>query len=408
MFPRWIEKRLREALADTRVVLLAGPRQSGKTTLAKKVAADRSPYLTLDDPTVLSAAHTDPVGFIRNLKTATIDEIQRAPELVLAIKRAVDDDPQPGRFLLTGSAQLLAIPRVADSLAGRMAIVDLLPLSTGEIQRQEATFLQEVFQGRVPCVPPTSLRMGHALVAAVLAGGYPEVQWRPTWARQCDWHLDYVRALMERDVHDLAQIEKSRQLPHLLRVLAQHSGQLINYSKIGTPLGLNHVTTQKYASLFTQLYLTDLLPPWSSNQLNRLIKTPKLHFLDSGLLAALRNLSPERIAADRNAFGSLLETFVYAEVRKLVSWAEGRFTLAHYRDKEQNEVDIVIENQHGQTVGLEVKARATVTAADFAGLRKLAETCGQHFTLGLVLYDGDTVVPFGERLLAAPLSTLWC
>ena len=405
MYPRWIEKRVRDELADTRVVLLAGPRQAGKTTLAKKVAEERATFLTLDDPTVLSAAKDDPVGFVRGLDRATIDEIQRAPELVLAIKRSVDDDPRPGRFLLTGSANLLTVPRVADSLAGRMAIVDLLPLSMSEIRRHQSHFLDETFSGHAP--KPKDLVLGEDLVTAVLTGGYPEVLLRSAWNRRRDWYLDYVRAIVERDVRDIAQIDKVQQLPRLLRVLAHHSGQLVNYSGLGAPLGLTHVTTQKYAGLFEQLFLTRLLPPWSNNELKRLINTPKIHFLDSGLLAALRDLSPQRLADDRGAFGALLETFVLSEVLKLSSWTGQRFSFSHFRDKEQNEVDIVIEDQDRKTVGLEVKARATVAAADFNGLRKLAEAAGKRFALGLVLYDGDAVVPFGPSLFAAPISALW-
>jgi predicted AAA+ superfamily ATPase len=405
MYPRWIEKRIRDELSDTRVVLLAGPRQAGKTTLAKKVAEQGATFLTLDDSTVLSAAKIDPVGFIRGLDRATIDEIQRAPELILAIKRSVDEDPRPGRFLLTGSANLMTVPTVADSLAGRMAIVDLLPLSVSEIRRQAPHFLTEIFRGIVP--KPSNPIVGEDLITTVLTGGYPEVLLRSAWNRRRDWCLDYVRAIVERDVRDIAQIDKVQQLPRLLRVLAHHSGQLVNYSGLGAPLGLTHVTTQKYAGILEQLFLTCLLPPWSSNELKRLIKTPKLHFLDSGLLAALRDLSPQRLAADRGAFGALLETFVLSEILKLASWTGQRFSLSHYRDKEQNEVDIVIEDQERRTVGIEVKAGATVTAADFNGLRKLAEASGKRFASGLVLYDGDTVVPFGPNLFAAPISSLW-
>jgi predicted AAA+ superfamily ATPase len=405
MYPRWIERRIRDELSDTRVVLLAGPRQAGKTTLAKKVAQESAAFLTLDDSTVLSAAKNDPVGFIRGLDRATIDEIQRAPELILAIKRSVDEDPRPGRFLLTGSANLLTVPRVADSLAGRMSIVDLLPLSVSEIRRQQPHFLAEAFRGHA--LKPKDLVLGEDLVTAVLTGGYPEVLQRNAWNRRRDWCLDYVRAIVERDVRDIAQIDKVQHLARLLRVLAHHSGQLVNYSGFGAPLGLTHVTTQKYAGLFQQLYLTRLLPPWSNNELKRLIKTPKIHFLDSGLLAAVRDLSPKRLADDRGSFGALLETFVFSEVLKLSSWNGQQFTYSHFRDKEQNEVDIVIEDQDRKTVGLEVKSGATVTSADFNGLRKLAEAAGQRFTLGLVLYDGDTVVPFGPHLFAAPISSLW-
>jgi predicted AAA+ superfamily ATPase len=241
-------------MSDTRVVLLSGPRQAGKTTLAKKVAEKGATFLTLDDPTTLSAAKNDPVAFVRGLDRATIDEIQRAPELVLAIKRSVDEDTRPGRFLLTGSANLLTIPTVADSLAGRMAIVDLLPLSMSEIRRRPTRFLYEVFRGNAPM--PSEKIVGEDLVTAVLTGGYPEVLLRRTWNRRRDWCLNYVRAIIERDVRDVAHIEKAQQLPRLLRVLAHHSGQLVNYSGLGAPLGLTHVTTQKYAGIFEQLFLT--------------------------------------------------------------------------------------------------------------------------------------------------------
>ena len=405
MYPRWIEERVRNEMSDTRVVLLSGPRQAGKTTLAKKVAEKGAIFLTLDDQTVLSAAKSDPVGFVRGLDRATIDEIQRAPELILAIKRSVDEDTRPGRFLLTGSANLLTVPTVADSLAGRMAIVDLLPLSMSEIRRRPSRFLEEVFHGNAP--RPSETIIGEDLVTAVLTGGYPEALLRSTWNRRRDWCLNYVRSILERDVRDVAQIEKAQQLPGLLRVLAHHSGQLANYSGLGAPLGLTHVTTQKYVGIFRQLFLTFLLPPWSRNELKRLIKTPKLHFFDSGLLAALRDMSPQRLAADRGAFGSLLETFVVSEVLKMASWTGQRYSMSHYRDKEQNEIDIVIEDHHKTIVGLEVKAGATVRSADFTGLRTLAETSGRHFALGLVLYDGDTVVPFGPNLFAAPISSIW-
>lgn len=405
MFPRFIEPRVREHLSDTRVVLLTGPRQAGKTTLVKKVAETGAPFLTLDDPTVLEAAKRDPVAFIRGLDRATIDEIQRAPELILAIKRSVDEDRRPGRFLLTGSANLLTVPRVADSLAGRMSIIDLLPLSVSEIHDRTSRFLTDAFNGHVSnAIAPI---IGDKLVSTVLAGGYPEALQRATWQRRRDWCLDYVRAIVERDVRDITQIEHLQRMPRLLRALAHHSGQLINYSQLGASLGLTHVTTQKYAGVLEQLFLTRLLPPWSTNELKRLIKTPKLHFLDSGLLAALRDLSPQRLAADRAAFGPLLETFVLSEVLKLSTWTGERFEFSHFRDKEQNEVDIVIENHERKIVGIEVKGAATVKSADFSGLRKLADASGARFALGVVLYDEKQVVPFGPKLFAAPISSLW-
>lgn len=405
MYPRFLERRVREALTDTRVVLISGPRQSGKTTLAEKLAVEGMPFLTLDDQTTLDTARTDPVGFVRGLDRAVIDEVQRAPQLLLAIKRAVDTDKRPGRFLLTGSADLMMLPQVADSLAGRIEIAELLPLSQAEIRKRPSGFLDRVFQGKTPAVG--DVVVGPDLAETALAGGYPEALQRASWARRQKWFMDYIRAVIERDARDISRVEYIRQMPRLLRILAAHSGQLINYSSVGAPLGITHVTIQKYVDVMGQLFLIRLLQPWYTNELKRLVKTPKLHFLDSGLLAALRNHSPVRLQADRMAYGSLLETFVLAELMKLATWTGEQLEFFHFRDRHDNEVDIVIENSRGQVVGIEVKAAATVTQNDFTGLRKLSEACGKRFVLGLVLYDHNNLVPFGDQFYATPISALW-
>lgn len=405
MYPRFIERQITKALRDTRAVLISGPRQSGKTTLAEKLAGNGVPFLTLDDQTTLDTARADPVGFVRGLDRAIIDEVQRAPELLLAIKRSVDTDKRSGRFLLTGSANLMALPKVADSLAGRMEILTLLPLAQSELRERPVDFLDRVLQGKAPA--PGERITGAALIERVLAGGYPEALQRKSQPRRRKWHLDYAKAAIERDVREISQIEHVSQMPRLLRVLAQHSAQLINSSAIGAPLGIGHVTTQKYIGVLEQMFLVRTLQPWFTNELKRLVKTPKLHFLDSGLLAALRGVNASRLARDRMALGPLLETFVLAELLKLATWSDEPLEFLHFRDRDGNEVDIVMEDSHGNVVGIEVKASASVGTADFSGLRKLAEACGKRFTLGLVLYDHDVIVPFGERLFAAPISTLW-
>ena len=404
MYPRLITSRLRSALKDTRVVLLSGPRQAGKTTLAQSVSSEAMPYLTLDDRTTLTLAREDPVGFVRGLDRAVIDEVQRAPQLLLALKRSVDTDKRPGRFLLTGSASLDALPQVSDSLAGRIETLELLPLAQSELLESRNTFLSRVFEGRAPQLRQRVV--GDALIERVLAGGYPEALTRGSPARRQKWLLDYARAIALRDVRELAQLDHARQLPRLLRLLAVQSGQLTNFSALGASLGLTHVTARRYTELLAQIYLIRLLPPWFNNELSRLTKSSKIHFLDSGLLAALRNLSVSRLKADRMAFGALLESFVYSELQKLAAAYDDLLEFHHFRDREGREVDLVIENADGRIVGIEVKASATVGSADFTGLRTLAVASGPKFAMGIVLCDTDAIVPFGPKLCVAPVSTL--
>jgi uncharacterized protein len=405
LFPRFAGAQLRTALKDTPVVLVTGPRQCGKTTLVRTIAAAGREFLTMDDDTVLASARADPAGLVRSLRKATIDEVQRTPDLLRAIKMSVDEDRRPGRFLLTGSANLLALPLVSESLAGRMEIVNLLPLSQAEIHGRRPGFLQAAFEGRAGRCGETMT--GRQLVDAVLTGGYPEMLRRRQPERRRAWARDYVRAIVQRDVRDIAEVEKLAQMPRLLQVLAHYSGQLTNFTEIGGQVGFDDKTTRKYIGILEQLYLVRRLEPWFRNRLKRLVKTPKLHFLDSGLLAALLTVTPERIRLDRGIFGRLLETFVYTELLKQIAWTGNTCALYHFRDKDQAEVDFVVEDDAGAVVGIEVKASATVNASDFKGLRKLAEACGADFRSGLVLYDGDRSVPFGDRMFAAPLACLW-
>lgn len=394
------------ALADTRVVLISGPRQAGKTTLARMFSDRDRPYITLDDAGTLNAAKSDPTGFIRGIKRAIIDEVQRAPDLMLAIKASVDDDQEPGRFLLTGSANLATIPAVADSLAGRMAIIPLLPLAQAEIRSSPGLMLDRLFAGEEPAIDGEVV-LGKALMNMVLAGGYPEALRRTTSARRVSWLEDYVSLILDRDVRDIANIDQLDRLPRLLNILAEHAGQLINNSSFGSSLGLSGVTAQKYIAILERLFLIKTLVPWSNNRLSRLVKTPKLHFIDTGLLAALREDELARLSDDKTRFGALLESFVVSELMKLASWSEKRVSFSHYRTKDLDEVDVVIEDRRGRIIGIEVKASATVRSDDFRGLRQLQAAVGDRFVRGLVLHDHDRVTPFAERLQAAPLSILW-
>ncbi|MBT9291374.1 ATP-binding protein [Prosthecodimorpha staleyi] len=403
---RRVVARIETAMADTRVVLLTGPRQAGKTTLLRHLAGPERTYLTLDDIGTLAAARADPVGFLRGLDRAAIDEIQRAPDLILAIKEAVDRDPAPGRFLLTGSANLATVPAVADSLAGRMAVVPLLPFAQAELREAPGRFLDLIFAGETVWSADGTVT-GDALVDCVLAGGYPEAVRRRSPDRRRVWLEDYVALILDRDVRDIARIDQLERLPRLLAVLAEHAGQLVNHASYGAALGLSSVTAQKYVGILERLFLVRSLVPWSSNRLSRLVKSPKLHFLDSGLLAALRGLDADLIAANRTVFGAVLESFVFSEILKLAAWSDRRLSFSHFRTRDGDEVDLVIEDRRGRLIGIEVKASATVRDDDFKGLRKLQEAAGDRFLRGLVLFDHDRVIPFGERLTAVPISSLW-
>lgn len=407
MFQRLIAPHLLEAMSDTPVVLLAGPRQAGKTTLVKQIAGNNVEfrYLTLDDALTLLSAQEDPVGMIRSLDRAVIDEIQRAPGLLLAIKKSVDEDRRPGRFLLTGSANLMALPTVADSLAGRMETLSLLPLSQSEISGQTANWLDRAFADHLP--QAGSSARDDDLVARVLRGGYPEALTRSTDRRRTTWARQYLAAMVERDVRDIASIDKLDQLPRFLRALAQMAGQMCNYSQLGGQVGIDNKTAAKYLGIFEQMYLLQRVDVWARNRLKRMVKMPKLQFIDAGLLATLLDLTAEETQKDKSRFGHVLETFVYSELLKHASTAEGDYQLLYYRDADQVEVDVVVENAAGQVVGVEVKSSATVKESDLRGLRKLAGLAGADFKMGVLLYDGDETLPLGNNIWAAPLSTLW-
>jgi predicted AAA+ superfamily ATPase len=299
----------------------------------------------------------------------------------------------------------MALPTVADSLAGRMETLSLLPLSQSEMEGQTRNWLDSVFAGQLP--QPGSVARQDDLVARVLRGGYPEAVSRSTARRRTAWARQYIDAIIARDVRDVAGIEKLDQLPRFVRALAQTAGQMCNYTQLGGQVGIDGKTASKYVGVFEQMYMLRRVDVWARNRLNRVVKSPKLQFMDSGLLSTLLDLTTDEVQKDKTRFGNVLETFVFSEVLKHITTAEGDYRLMYYRDADKVEVDLVVENAAGQLVGIEVKAAATVKEADLRGLKKFAGLAGESFKMGVLLYDGDETMPLGDRIWAAPLSTLW-
>jgi len=409
MIKRSIADAVLEALKDNPVVLLHGARQTGKTTLVRWMAKDPHParYITMDDAGVLAAARNDPAGFLSGIKGPVIlDEVQRVPDLFLAIKAEVDRDRGPGRFLLTGSADVFLLPRLSESLAGRMEILTLWPFSQGEIESVKEGFIDALFSGSPPEMKGACLDRGE-LFSRLLAGGYPEVIQRASSNRRRAWFGSYITTILQRDVRDLANIEGLIDLPRLLSLLAARATSLLNFSEISRSMGMPQSTLKRYMALLETTFLVQLLPAWSGNLGKRLVKSPKLILSDSGLMGHLLGLDDRRSALDMTILGPLLENFVVMELCKQASWSRVRPVLFHFREQAGREVDIVLEGAGGSVVALEVKASATVNAGDFKGLRALASALGKKFVCGAVLYTGRESIPFGRQLHALPISLMW-
>ena len=409
VYPRFAMARLEEALADTPVVLIHGPRQCGPSTLAQAVAKKHGyTYFTFDDENVLRAARADPVGFCAELpERSVLDEVQRIPELFTSIKGLVDRDRRPGRLILTGSANVLLLPKLADSLAGRMEVLRLGPLTQVEMgaRAPETVFIDKLFGGKFPITAGS--RLGEALLQRVAGGGFPAALARTTERRRREWQLQYVAAITQRDLRDLTRIRSLEVLPKLLELAAGQTSRLFNASELAGPFELSRPTIREYLTLLEQVFLIDILPPWHHNRLSRLIKTPKLHLADTGLAAALLGANVAALKENRSLYGQLLETFVFQELRHQSSWVDGRHRFFHYRDKDQLEVDIVLERDGRFISGVEVKASSTVGESDFRGLKRLREATGAAFRCGIVLYDGDSALSFGQQLFAVPIAELW-
>jgi predicted AAA+ superfamily ATPase len=400
-----VEENLRTSLADTPVVLIQGPRQCGKTTLARTVAEPRGyGYISFDDDNLVRAARADPIGFVSDLPPRMVlDEVQRVPELFTSLKLGVDRDRQPGRFLLTGSANVLLLPKLADSLAGRIEVLRLHPLAQVELRRRPAGFLAQLFKADFKS--ESFERMGLSLAELVVAGGFPAALTRQI-ARRRSWYQAYVQTLVQRDVRDLARIASLDVMPRLLDLAVRQTAHLFNVSELASPFGLSRPTVRDYLTLLERVFLVELLPPWHTRHINRLVKTPKLHLNDTGLAAALLRVDAAGLHADRALLGQLLETFVFQELRRQASGSPETLAFYHFRNRDDHEVDIVIE-QGSLLAGIEVKASGTVRSEDFRGLRKLQEIAGERFACGVLLYDGEASVRFGPHLFALPVQTLW-
>ncbi len=432
LYPRYIEQRLTDALEDSPVVLIHGPRQCGKTTLAQTVCApgnlswnkdstkrkygtgsptdDKSgeyAYISFDNKGPREFAKNDPVGFASTLPQRVIlDEVQKVPELFEALKIEVDRNRVPGRFLLTGSANVLQVPGLSDSLSGRMLMIRLHPLAQCELENQPPPgFLDTLFEnGFKVC---QTRRLGMELGGRISAGGYPSALALPPGQRRFGWYDSYIMTQLLKDVSGFARISTLETLPRLLAIAATRTAGLFNISDITSSFELSRHTVKSYIKLLEMAFLLERIPPWYSNLNRRLVKTPKLHMCDTGLACALLGVDADGLMQNRPLLGQLLETFVLQEMRRQASWHDAHLSFYHYRDRKGAEVDIVIERGALAVAGIEVKASGTVTKADFRGLHKLEETVGSRFVCGAVLYDGDTCLRYGDRMWAIPLRMLW-
>lgn len=419
MLTRHLLETLEAALADTPAVLLQGARQVGKSTLAEALAGARPQraYRTFDDGSELAAALASPDGYVRGFSgPVALDEIQRAPELFRAIKASVDRDRTAGRFLLTGSANVLLLPRLSESLAGRIEILTLWPLSQGEIDGVMETFVDRAFGEPRPNWSVSKARASKAaharnasptLAQRIVRGGFPEPMTRATAARRASWYASYVDTNLRRDIRDLANIDGLREVPKLLALVASRVSGLLNLADLSRGLALPQTSLKRYFTLLEALFLVTTLPAWTTNRGLRLVKAPKVFLTDTGLASHLVGADAATLEADGRIRGILLENFVVVEILKQLGWCKVRPTAHHFRSTSGVEVDIVLEDRAGRIVGIEVKSCATVNADDFRGLRMLRETAGKKFVRGIVLHDGESTVHFDEQFLSAPISALW-
>ncbi|MBI2921948.1 MAG: ATP-binding protein [Planctomycetes bacterium] len=406
MLKRGLLAPLVQALKHSPAVLLSGARQTGKSTLVQTVSGPERTYVTFDEDDRRLAAATNPSGFVAGLVgDVVLDEIQKVPELFSSLKLAIDRDRKPGRFLLTGSANVLLLPRLSDSLAGRMELLTLGPLTQGELEGRPETALDAWFGGDLgrPAAEPRG-----ALVERVLRGGFPVPALQLPAEARARWFESYVATTLARDIRDLADIERTVDLRRILTLAAARTASPLNYAELSNACAVPQSSLKRYLALFQTLFLIEFVPAWATGVGKSLARRPKLLLTDSGLAAALLGMDAARVAAAPAVFGPLLETFVGGEIARQAAWSATRPRLMHFRDHSGNEVDFVLEDPSGRLIGVEVKAGASsLGTGDLSGLRALASAAKKQFHRGIILYGGEAVIPFDAHVHAVPISTLW-
>ncbi|MGH2877731.1 MAG: ATP-binding protein [Solirubrobacteraceae bacterium] len=410
IYDRRIQPLVVEGLRFARILFLSGARQVGKTTLVGQIARMEGDtpmqLITLDDRAARQAALDDPAGFVAGLPSrAVIDEIQRAPELLLELKRIVDADPTPGRFLITGSANVLASRRVVDALPGRLDRIELWPLARSEIEAGRFNFLDELFRARVPQVAGAPVGPD-AYSRYVTEGGYPEARLRPPGRLRNRWFADYISGTLERDLSTLADIRHAGELERLLRLLASQSANLVSYRKLAAQLEIDDKTVKEYVALLEQTFLVRRLPGWRPGLGAREAARAKAYMCDPGLLAYLLGADEQRVRVDDQVKGKACETLVFAELLKHRSWAQEEVRLYHYQ-REREDIDFVAESRAGEIVAIEVKAAASLGRSDRRSLERLRAARGSTFKAGVIVHAGARTIPLGDRLWAVPFSALW-
>jgi uncharacterized protein len=410
MYQRYIANPITEALKDTPVILINGARQTGKSTLCRQLVETGSfdgQIMTMDDPTTLTAAQTDPLGFLQDLSPhAIIDEIQRAPELFLSIKKLVDENRKGRRLILTGSADVMTLPQVADSLAGRIETHHLWPLSQTEILGKRSKFLDTLIatDGRFQ----SHKNNWKDIIEAIRAGGYPEALQRETEGRKAKWFESYIGAVLQKDIRNLANIEGLTQIPNILQLIGTRVGSTVNLSDIARLSGVKNTTLQRYMALLEHVFLILKIPAWTPNIEGQFVKSPKIILNDTGLLCHLRGEGIDSLMGNRATAGAFLENFIVMEIIKQLSWSDLFLKPFHFSVHSGAEVDLVLEDRKKHLYGIEIKSTASVGQNDFKGLKRLSEIAGKKFQRGIVLYGGEHMVGgFGENLQAVPLSAVW-